>query len=318
MAENEDRPPLPEKTRTKPQGGIPITQEEPKEVEEEKPSFYFQIFLGILGGIILTVLQATGEAEALRVIILFFMNAHILPTNTGNILLVILRLLVVGGGLTVIAGSLLLNSKLRIIGIRLISIGAGISLISLILRIITFGPRIQGFYLQFLSLREFRFLYSAFTLLGSSFGLLGVGVLLAFLATFKELKWSTVIAGISFSALLSGLGADPVSLQFIRNLMDVFNFSPSQIQVLIGVLGVYGAIILIVAVIYGLGWQLIAKIMLLIASFLAIASISVILLSLPNLIRTYGVTSYIVIIGIFRMLGMITIIAASIIVIRKG
>lgn len=318
MDENDTTSRTPEKQESQHQEDTSKPQES-KETEEQ-PSYHVHILLGLLGGSILTILHATGRAEGLRTAILFFMQAtggaETLRTTIGNVLLVILHLLVVGGGITVIAGTLLLESKLRFLGIRLISIGAGISLIDLILRIITFGPQIQGSYLQFLSQREFHFLYSALSLLGSGFGLLGVGVILAFLATFKELKWPTIIAGISFTAMLSGLGADPASRQVISYVMAVFH-APSS-QLLFEVFGVFGAIILIVAVIYGLGWELFAKIMLVIASFLAIASIGAILMCLPDLIRTFGSTSYIVLICLFRILGMITVIAASIMVIQRG
>lgn len=292
-----------------------ITEKEEASPEEEaekakEKDFRIQAVLGFIGGVILVFTNATGEAGGFLQVIRTLIEQNIIPQTIGNTIILALTLLIIGGGFTVIGGSLLLPTKLRFIGIRIISIGAGVSLISLIFRIIAFAPKIQENFTK--AYEDVSNLYEAFSLLGFGIGFLGVGVLLAFLATFYELKWPILIASTSFLAMISGIATHPSQLMVLLG----YSGEPSGIlQTLFTILKYFGPFLLIVALLYGMGWRLLAKIFLGIGIFLAVHTIVIILIQL-FMINGYPRISLIV--GFSRITGLIVTIILSAYVIKEG
>lgn len=287
--------------------------DEQTEEQPERPEYVVQTMFGIFGGIILLAVNAVGGTGGLREVLRLLIREGYLAKEIGEKILQGLNILVLGGGLTVFFGSLLLQTKLRFIGIRLILIGAGISFVQLILRIVEYGPRIQNQFV--LAYENVAHISRAFTLLGFGVGFLGLGVLLAFLATFKRLKWPFIIAGISFLAMVSGLVAD---LRLFRLLFNFINLTGRYVNFFLGLIQIYGILLLIVALLYGLGWKLIAKILLFIGILLGISSIALIFLTLPSVVATSGLTGARALISYLRILGMLGMIGMSVYVIVKG
>ncbi|NIQ07211.1 MAG: hypothetical protein GWO20_16225 [Candidatus Korarchaeota archaeon] len=292
----------------------PVSTPEEEE-KREKPTYITQTILGIIGGILLVITTATGAAVGLTEAVDYLIEQNILSPDVGNMILRAITFLVMGGGFTVIVGSLLLNTKLRSIGTFLIDIGAGVSLFSLILRIVAFGPTIQTLYEEFIASGNAAPLVEAFQILGFEIGLVGLGVLLAFLATFIELKWPALLSFSSILAILAGITADPTP---IRRILNTFNLSQAYVSPFIRVLRFYGVFLLIVALLYGMGWKLLSKILLLLGITLALTSIASLLIALPTVISTFGLTGFPSVFMFLRVLAMVGVLGITVLVIAKG
>ncbi|MEX0568126.1 MAG: hypothetical protein Q6363_003075, partial [Candidatus Njordarchaeota archaeon] len=109
---------------------------------EKSGKYRTQLMFGLIGGLILFIVGAVGSVGFYEIVINAIMQMDLVPEEYAHIILNVLYILATGGGLTVIAGSLILV-KVRRLGNWLIGIGAGISLISLLIRIFFLGPIIQ-------------------------------------------------------------------------------------------------------------------------------------------------------------------------------
>lgn len=276
-----------------------LKKQDVEQEEEKKKKYRVQIGLGILGGLILVVFQVSGSALGLRTVINYFVAQNLLSEQLGDTIHAVLDFFVLGGGVTVICGSLLLGSKLRSVGSFLINIGAGVSLINLVLRIVEYAPQIQVKFLM--ASESITYLSDAIKMVGFGIGFVGLGVLLAFLATFDRLKWPLSISVSAFIAMFSGLVADPVLFRVITNFL---NLTGPTVDYLLNFMYFYGAFLLIVAILYGLGWRLVAKILLLIGIVLALTTMTTILLTLIHQIGTVAFLSYPVIYEVSRLFGL--------------
>ncbi len=177
-----------------------------------KLEYKLEMIFGLIGGLILLILGATGSAEFYLKLIEIGESYFGKSTATETLALSF-KVLASLGGITVMVGSLLIGYGRRRLGGWFIGIGAGISLSSLIIKIIVLGPTLQS-YIQ---LGEYG---KAVGLFGLEFGLLGLGVFLAFLAMLTNYRWMLYMFVMSMLAMFVGATGD---LSLLEKLITALN-----------------------------------------------------------------------------------------------
>lgn len=180
--------------------------------------FSIQFYLGIAGGVILILVGVTGSVGFYQSLIDYAVREGILSSEDSAYVLFILTYLANGGGLTVIAGSFLLP-KIRYLGSTIIRIGAGISFFALLIKIFFIGAIIQS-YLPLIITTQAHVI-DMFRLIFMEIGIVGSGVILAFLATFKRYRWTIILGILSFLAMIAGINSNPRIYEFVQNALSV-------------------------------------------------------------------------------------------------
>lgn len=247
---------------------------------KKQRSYKVQLTLGLSGGLILFLVGAVGSAGFYQLIIDFAAKNGVLPRDYAELLVLIFTYLALGGGLTVIAGTLIIP-KVRRLGNWLIGIGAGISLVSMLVRVYFLGPIIQTYISK--SYEDISYLLQAIRLLGIEIGLVGLGVLLAFMATFEVYRWTITIGAMSFFSMLAGLSGDPRIFSFIRESLGIPPQYGVYIDYFVAFLLYVGAVLLVTALLAGAGFIKISKIVVVLCMIATIFSVISILLDLQNL-----------------------------------
>lgn len=259
--------------------------------------------LGFIGGAILVITGAVGSAQFYILLIQTaktYLGSNTILLNFLELFFIILASL---GGITVIIGSILIGIGRRRIGGWLIGIGAGISLSTLLLKIVLLGPYIQ----ELVKTQKF---IEAITLFGFEIGLMGLGVFLSFLAMLTNYKWMTFMFLLSILAMFIGATGD-VSL--LEQLLIRLKLPPeylSYLHYLETLLLYIGLVFLLTTLIVGAGRFFTAKIIVLLG-----------LISLIPVIITTTTTIALVntpLLGIIRTLTTYILMAGEIIFILKA
>ncbi len=247
----------------------------------EKKEYRVQVILGVVGGLILFLVGAVGSVGFYETAIDKAIELGYLPEKYGTLILNILIYPATGGGLTVIVGSLLIP-KVRRLGNWLIGIGAGISLVSLLIRIFFLGPIIQNYVYQ-AAQGDINNLYKAFRILGIEIGVAGAGVLLSFMATFEEYRWTIIIGTMSFFSMLAGLSSNPQIFEYIRSLLNIPEQYWTYFDMIIGFLLYIGAVLLVTSLLAGAGYIHISKIIVVLCLIATLFSVISIVLDVKSL-----------------------------------
>ncbi len=279
---------------------------------EAPPRYRIQVIMGIIGGIILFIVGAVGSAGFYEVATDYAISMGIIPAEYGGLFMSFLKLLALGGGLTVIVGSLMIP-KIRGLGNWLIGIGAGISLISVLTKVFLLGPVIQQYVSQ--SYNNVSYLFEALRLLGVEIGVMGLGVLLSFMATFERYRWTIVIGIMSFCSMLAGLSADPKIFEYIRSLLGIPPEYGIYVEYLVRFLMYIGAVLLVIALLAGAGYIGLSKsviIICMIATIFPVISIILDFTSISSYLSIHALVQYI------RMGSAIGVYVGGIYFIRKA
>lgn len=294
-----------EKTKTK------RVKKKVKVKAKEVKTYRTQVIFGVVGGIILILVGAIGSAGFYEFIINYAIKLNYLPREYGALILNILIYLATGGGLTVIAGSLIIP-KIRKLGNWLIGIGAGISLVSLLIRIFFLGPIIQNYVS--LAYRDINNLFTAFRILGIEIGLIGLGVILSFMATFETYRWTIIIGAMSFFSMFAGLSSDPRIFEYIREALGI----PEQYWIfnaLIMFLLYVGAVLLVISLLAGAGYIRLSKIVVVICLIATIFSLISIILDVRALV---SYTDWVAILQYIRLISACVVYGEGIYFIKKA
>ncbi len=322
-SEHLDTTPRPEEkraTRNK-EGTIKTNSDMPKGEPREirlrlKKRRRVQAVLGVAGGIILFVLGASGSISFYERIISLVIQYGIISSEYKDAALKILEVLgylAMGGGLTVIIGALLIP-KVRRLGNWLIGIGAGVSLMSFLTKIFFLGPIIQQYVSQ--ATQDMSYLLKAIHLLGIEIGLLGLGIILAFLATFEVYRWTIILGASSFLCMLAGISGDPRLLILIRTILSIPpEYAPYVDRILIILIMYIGPLLLIVSLLAGAGYIRISKILValsLISMILPTVSAFLDLSTVKNYLGFYAILQYV------RLVSVIGVYVGGIYFIKKA
>lgn len=277
---------------------LPAEKEKPKiRVRfKEKKKRRTQMIIGIIGGIILFIMGATGSVAFYEKVIEYAIQYNALPPEYQSFAveaLNILRYLAMSGGLTVIVGVLMIP-KIRRLGSWLIGIGAGISLVSLLTKIFFLGPIIQQYVSQ--STQNISYLYEALRIFGIEIGFLGLGVLLSFMATFEVYRWTITLGVASLLYMLAGLSGDPRLLEYIKDALSV----PPELGIYVDhflMLLIYvGPLLLVAALLAGAGYIKISKIIVilcLVSGIFPTISVFLDISSIVSYVDLYAILQYI-------------------------
>ncbi len=267
--------------------------------------------MGIAGGIILLVVGYTGTMGIYGTIIDYAVDINLISENYGFLIESILVYLAMGGGITVIIGSLLL-SKIRGLGVWLIRYGAGISLASLFGRIFFLGPIIQSYV--GLAYEDINNLFFAFRILSVEVGLVGFGVLLSFMATFKTYKWTILLGAVSLVTMIAGLSSDPRIFDFVKNMLGVS--AGNRILDAVCMFFLYiGSVLLVAALLVGIGYTYISKIIVKICLVITMLVCISVVIDIGHMI---GYVGWVPLLQYIRILGIVTEYIGGIYFIKKA
>ena len=238
---------------------------------------------GLIGGLILFIVGAVGSVGFYEIVINAIMQMDLVPEEYARIILNVLYILATGGGLTVIAGSLILV-KVRRLGNWLIGIGAGISLISLLIRIFFLGPIIQYYISK--AYEDVVYFFEGIKILGFEIGLVGIGVLLSFMATFEKYRWTIILGGMSLSSMLAGLSGDPEIFNTIKEALGIPAEYGVYVDYVVSFLLYIGSILLVTALLAGAGYIKLSKIVVVLCLVATVFTLISVLMDLSN-IRNY-------------------------------
>lgn len=260
-----------------------------------KVEYRIEMILGMIGGVILIITGAIGSARFYVLLIQTAERYLGLSATRLKIFEFFFRTLAGLGGVTVIVGSIMIGLGHRRIGGWFIGIGAGISLSTLLVKIVLLGPFLQ----ELVKSQKF---VEAITLFGFEIGLTGLGVFLSFLSMLTNYNWMLFLFILSILAMFIGATGD-VSL--LEKLLVELNLPPDYLIYLnyIETLLLYiGLVFLITTLVVGAGRFFIAKIIVLLglisllpAVITITTTLAIINAQLLELTRT--VATYLLLIG---------------------
>jgi len=112
-----------------------------------KKKYKMQFYFSIAGGIILFLVGAVGSAAFYESLLRYGIEFGYFPEEYAELVILILKTLAILGGITVIIGGLIYGFLAnKSLGNFFVSVGAGISISILIIRLINLGPLLREYF----------------------------------------------------------------------------------------------------------------------------------------------------------------------------
>ena len=220
-----------------------------------KKKYKMQFYFSFSGGIILFLVGAVGSAAFYESLVRYGIEFGYFPEEYAELIILVLKTLAILGGITVIIGGLIYGFIAnKSIGNFFVSVGAGISITILIIRLINLGPLLREY---FWNQQYIEILIE----LGFGIGLQGLGTLLAFLALLKYYKPLAVGFVDGMLLTIAGVVISPEEIiVYIENYVTLSDTVESVLYKLIWGVSLAGTAMLIASLIFGAGFIKIGKI----------------------------------------------------------
>lgn len=271
-----------------------------------------QMYLGLSGGAILLAVGATGSIGFYDKVINYAVAHGVVSRAYGTLIIVALIYLAASGGITVIAGSILIP-KIRQFGVLLVRIGAGISLTSIVTRVFMLGPIIQEYISMAYS--NSGYLLDAVRLISVDISLVGVGVMLSFMATFRDYRWTLTISAMAICSMFVGVSSNPRIFEYINCVLGIAVDYRVYMDYTVKFMLYIGALLLVAAVLAGIGHVWLSKVIVFVCMIATLFPLVSIVLDLQ---QVRGYLDMLAIIQYMRCASVAYIYAGGIYFIKKA